>query len=325
MKSLIAVLAVAACVSWNTTALAQTAGFDGKTIKIVVPFAAGGAQDVIARLVGNKLSSRIGASVIIENKGGAAGLIGADTVAKADPDGTTLLMATGGAITIAPNRTVKLTYDPRVDFAPVALIADTPMTIAVRNQSPFKSLEDLIREAKARPGGISYASTGSGTVSNLTAELFAQGVGITFLHVPYRGAAPATTDLLSGQIDIMVTSSASIEPLVAGGQARVLASFTPARLPSLAGAPTISEASGLKGLEVPVWVGVLAPAKTPVVVIEKLAVELKAICGEADIVERFAKLGALATCGGPAELGMVLRDDFVRWRDVITKGNIKLE
>jgi tripartite-type tricarboxylate transporter receptor subunit TctC len=306
--------------------VAQTPAYpDGKTIRIVVPFAAGGAQDVMARLIGTKLSTRLGTSVIIENKGGAGGIIGADSVAKAEPDGTTLLMATGGAITIAPNRPQKLPYEPKADFAPVALVADTPMTIAVRSQSPFRTLAELIAEAKARPGALTYASTGAGTVSNLTGELLAQGLGITLLHVPYRGASPAISDLISGQIDAMVTSSASIDPLVAAGQARVLASFTAGRLGNLAGAPTIAEASSLKGLEVPVWVGFLAPARTPAPVVERLAREIGAICAEADIQERFAKIGALATCGAPAALAGVIEEDLARWKTVISKGNIKLE
>jgi tripartite-type tricarboxylate transporter receptor subunit TctC len=317
---------IASCLSIGVigpTAAQETAFLGGKTIKIVVPFAAGGAQDVIARLIAEKLSPRLGNTIIIENKGGAAGLPAADSVAKAEPDGGTLLMATAGAITIAPNRPQKLSYDPIADFASVALLADTPMVIAVGAQSRYATLAELIADARRRPGELTYASTGAGTVSNLTGELLSQALDIKLVHVPYRGAGPALPDVISGRVDAMVTSSASIDPAVAGRQARVLATFTPSRLASL-DAPTIGEASTLKGLEVPSWVGILAPAKTPAPVIERLARELTAICTEADTQERFAKIGALTTCGNAAALKTVIENDLERWKTVISKGNIKL-
>jgi tripartite-type tricarboxylate transporter receptor subunit TctC len=318
---------IAGCLSIGLIgpAAAQEPAFlGGKTMKLVVPFAAGGAQDVIARLVAEKLSPRLGNTIIIENKGGAAGLPAADSVAKAEPDGATLLMATAGAITIAPNRPQKLSYDPIADFASVALLADTPMVIGVGAQSRYATLADLIADARRRPGEVTYASTGAGTVSNLTGELLAQALDIKLVHVPYRGAGPAFPDLISGRIDAMVTSSASIDPTVAGGQARVLATFTPSRLPNFADVPTIGEAASLKGLEVPSWVGILAPAKTPAPVIERLAKELTAICAEPDVLERFAKIGALRTCGDSAALRSVIEKDLERWKTVISKGNIKL-
>jgi tripartite-type tricarboxylate transporter receptor subunit TctC len=318
---------IAGCLSIGIVgpAVAQDPAFlGGKTMKIVVPFAAGGAQDVIARLIAEKLSPRLGNTIIIENKGGAAGLPAADSVAKAEPDGATLLMATAGAITIAPNRPQKLSYDPIADFASVALLADTPMVIGVGAQSRYATLADLIADARRRPGEVTYASTGAGTVSNLTGELMAQALDIKLVHVPYRGAGPAFPDLISGRIDAMVTSSASIDPTVAGGQARVLATFTPSRLANFADVPTIGEAANLKGLEVPSWVGILAPAKTPAPVIERLAKELTAICAEADVLERFAKIGALRTCGDPIALRSVIEKDLERWKAVISKGNIKL-
>jgi len=178
-------------------------------------------------------------------------VIAADFVAKSAPDGNTLLLATGGAISIAPHLNPKLPYDPRRDFAAVAMVADTPMTLAVRSQSPYTSVAELLRDAKAKPGQISFASTGNGTVSHLTGELFAQTAGVQLLHVPYRGAAPAMTDLLGRQVALIVTSAASIDPMVEDNKARVLASFTTQRLPSLRGAPTMNEAAGIKGLEVP--------------------------------------------------------------------------
>jgi tripartite-type tricarboxylate transporter receptor subunit TctC len=305
---------------------AQEAAFlGGRTIRLIVPFTAGGAQDVIARLIADKLSPRIGNTIIIENKSGAGGVIAADSVAKAEPDGATLLMATGGAITIAPNRPQKLPYDPVADFTPVALLGDTPMVIAVGAQSRYTNLVDLIADARRRPGEMTYASTGVGTVTNLTGELMSQALDIKLLHVPYRGAAPAITDLMTGRVDAMVTSSASIEPAAAGGQARVLATFTASRLANFTGVPTVGEATNVKGLEVPSWVGILAPAKTPAPVLERLTKELVAICAEPNTQDRFAKIGAITTCGGASVLKTVIENDFDRWRTVIKKGNIKLE
>ena len=297
----------------------------GQTLHLVVPFAVGGAQDTIGRFLGAELATRMGITVVVENKAGAGGTIAADAVAKAAPDGNTLLLATGGAISIAPHLKAKLRYDPRKDFAPVALVADTPMTLAVRAQSPYHSVADVLKDAKARPGEVSFASTGNGTISHLTGELFAQTAGVKLLHVPYRGAGPAITELLGGQVALIVTSSASIDPMVEAKKARVLATFTTQRLANFASVPTMTEASGLKNLEVPVWVGFLAPAKTPPALLAKLSAELVAICKLPEAQERFRGLGALSTCGGAAELEKVIADDYDRWGKVIRQANIKAE
>ena len=319
MRTPLTALALAALTWWS----AAPAHAQGDVTRIVVPFAPGGAQDVIGRYLAERLGTRLGAPVVVENKAGAGGVIAADAVAKAKPDGRTLLLATGGAITIAPHLIAKLSYDPRKDFVPVALVADTPMTLAVRAQSPYASVADLIKDAKANPGKVSFASTGNGTVSHLTGELLAQSTGVQLLHVPYRGAGPAITDLLGGQVAAMVTSSASIEPMVIDKKARVLGSFTNAPIGALHGAPTMTEATGIKGLTVPVWVGLLAPAGTAKPVLDKLSAELQAICAQTGTVERFKALGAAATCGGPAELGQVIADDDKRWESVIRLGKIQ--
>jgi tripartite-type tricarboxylate transporter receptor subunit TctC len=318
-------LAALACAAALMVSPAHAQSGESRTLHIVVPFAAGGAQDVIGRYLGNKLTQRLGWTVVIDNKAGAGGVIAADGVAKAAPDGNTVLLATGGAISIAPHLNPRLPYDPRRDFTAVALVADTPMTIAVRAQSPYASVADLVRDAKARPGQVTFASTGNGTVSHLTGELFAQSAGIKLLHVPYRGAGPAITDLIGGQVASIVTSSASIDPMAEDKKARVLATFTSARLESLGNPPTMNEAAGIKGLEVPVWVGLLAPAKTPPAALEKLATEIQAICRLPETQERFKGLGALATCGGPRELEKVVADDYTRWERVIRTAGIKAE
>lgn len=307
-------------------ALAATLPVHAQTaVHLVVPFAPGGAQDVIGRYLAEKLAPRLGVPVVVDNKAGAGGVIAADYVAKAAPDGNTLLLATGGAISIAPHLNARLPYDARKDFAPIGMVADTPMTLAVRTQSPFKTVADVLREAKANPGKVSFASTGNGTISHLTGELLAQTAGVKLLHVPYRGAGPAMTDLLGGQVAMIVTSSASIDPMVEDGRARVLASFTKQRLANLKGAPTMAEASGFKGLEVPVWVGVLAPARTPSAAAEKLAAALHEVCVLPDTAKRFAGLGATVACGTSKELDAVIQEDYDRWGKVIKQGGIKTE
>lgn len=316
-------LGLAACLATATPLWAQQQAND-KPLRIVVPFAAGGAQDVIARYLGAKLTEKMGGTVIVDNKAGAGGIVAADAVAKAT-DGATVLLATGGAITIAPHLQAKLPYDPMHDLAPVALVGDTPMTIAVRAESPYKTLADVLRDAKAKPGQVTYASTGNGTVSHLTGALLAQAAGVNLLHVPYRGAAPALTDLLGGQVALIVTSAASIEPMVASGKARVLGTFSRAALPSLGTPPTVADAAGLAGMDVPVWVGVMAPARMPAASVEKLSAALVEVCNLPETKQRFAQLGAVNTCGGGAALAKVISEDSQRWAKVIKQGGIKVD
>lgn len=297
----------------------------GGALHVVIPFAPGGAQDVIGRWFGDKLASRLGVPVIVDNKAGAGGVLAADAVAKAAPDGQTLLLATGGAISIAPHLNPKLPYDPRRDFAAVAMVADTPMTLAVKADSPYKSLADVLRDARSRPGALAYASTGNATVSHLTGALLAQTAGVSLLHVPYKGAAPALNDLLGGQVPLIVTSAASVDAMVEAGKVRVLATFSRAALPNLANTPTVTQASGLTGLEVPVWVGFLAPARTPADKLERLATELTAICRLPETLERFKGLGAAPACAGRAALEKMVAEDTERWGQVVRRGEIRLE
>jgi len=319
LSRVLAAVLVSASAAALVPAHAQAQG--GQTIKLVVPFAPGGAQDVIGRYLADKLTQRLGSTVIVDNKAGAGGIIAADAVAKAAPDGNTLLLATGGAISIAPHLQSKMPYDARRDLVPVAMVADTPMTLATSASSPYRTVQDVLREAKARPGTLAFASTGNGTVSHLTGELLAQTAQVKLLHAPYRGAAPAINDLLGGQVPLIVTSTASIEPQVVAGKARVLATFTAQRVAALKDSQTMAEA-GVKGLEVPVWVGVMAPAKTPADKIEKLANELVAVCQLPETKERFKGLGAETTCAGTKAFDKVVADDFQRWGQVIKAGNI---
>jgi tripartite-type tricarboxylate transporter receptor subunit TctC len=298
---------------------------EAKTLKILVPFAAGGAQDVMARHIGPRLAERTGLTVVIENRAGAGGLLAADAVAKAGVEAPALLMATGGAVSIAPHLHAKLPYDPQRDLQPLALVADTPMTVAVRADSPLRSLADLVREARAKPGAVSYGSTGQGTVSHLAGALLAQAAGIDLLHVPYKGAAPALTDLLGGQIGAVVMSAASVDPMAEAGKLRVLGTFSRSHLASLGNPPTVAEALKLPSLDVPVWVGLLGSARLPADQARRLGEALLDICRQPDTRQAFAQLGATTTCAGPADFGRVIADDSQRWGTVIRQGRIKLE
>ena len=312
-------LALTACLVLSTAA-AQA----DKPLRIVVPFAAGGSQDVIARYLGAKLTTRLGFPVIVDNKAGAGGIVAADTVAKAT-DGATVLLATGGAISVAPHLQARLPYDPRRDLIPVALVADTPMTVAVRSDSAYKTLADVLKDARARPGQVSFASTGNGSVSHLTGALLAQASGVELLHVPYRGAAPALTDLLGGQVSMIITSAASIDPMVESGKARVLGTFSKAHLAKLGNPPTVGETLGLAGMDVPIWVGVMAPARTPLERLDKISAALMEACQLPETRDSFARLGAVNTCGNRAELERVITEDTARWARVVKLGGIKVE
>ena len=227
-------------------------------------------------------------------------------------------------MTVAPQYKADLPYDSRKDFLPLALVADTPMTLSVRTNSPFKTVDDYIKEAKAKPGKVTFATSGVGSVAHLTGELFSQAMGVKLLHVPYKGAAPAMTDLLSGQVASIITSAASIDPMIAADKARALASFTTERIPTLNGAPTMQEATGKKGLEVPVWAGFFAPLKTPPDQAARLSEALVAVCNAPATREKFKELGSMATCGDEGT-ERVFDGDYERWRQVFKAADIKIE
>lgn len=315
LRRLAACLLAAAALAIAAPASAQ----EGKLLRIIVPFQAGGQQDVLARHLATHLAPRLGGSVIVENRPGASGMLAAEQVARMPRDGSVLMMTTGGAISIAPHLYPKLPYDPVKDFAAVGMIADIPMAIVVRADSPLRTAEDLVKAARARPGRISVANTGNGSISHLTTELFAQRTGIQLLPVPYKGVG-AVQDLVGGQVEVLMISAASVESLVETNKARVLATFTSARLPGVGGAPTVTEALGVKGLDFPVWVGLLAPAGTPAAVLARLDQEIQAICGAPASLEKFRNL--LACRNGPA-LARVIEEDRERWGETIRKAGIK--
>lgn len=306
------------------TALLAASAAGADTLRIVVPFSPGGAQDTLARWYAQHIDERTEYSVIVDNRPGAGGSLAADEVGQAEPDGWTIMQASGGAITIAPHLR-DLPYDPQSDFAPIALFADTPMTLAVRADSAFERIEDVIAAAEADPGGVAYASTGHTSVSHLTGALLAQAAGIELMHVPYQGAAPALADLLGGVVPLMVTSAASIDQMVESGDARVLAVFSPVSLSNLEGVPTIEDALDAENLNSPVWAGYLAPAGTPQERIDELSQLIVEICELPETEERYLSLGATLTCGDATALAAVMDEDHARWGEVIEAAGIEAE
>lgn len=249
--------------------VAHAQSYPSRPIKIEVPFAPGGSQDVVIRLVSQKVAASLGQPLVVENKAGAGGIIAAETVAKAVPDGYTLLMATGGQVSVASALQAKLNYDPQKDLVPVVQLIETPMVLVVPESTQAANVAEFIAVAKRKPGMLTFASTGNGTISHLTGEAFKHAAGIDILHVPYKGAAQGLTDLLAGQVSAMFTSAASAQAYLSSKRLRALAVATTVRLPVLPTVPTFTEA-GLKGFVVPVWAGLMAPRGVPPDVVSRL-------------------------------------------------------
>jgi tripartite-type tricarboxylate transporter receptor subunit TctC len=299
-------------------ALAQT--YPAKPIRIIVPFAAGGAVDVVARAVGQRMSEQMGNPVIIENKPGASANLGAELVAKAQPDGYTLLMGANG---LATNMTLfrNLGFDTAKDFAPVARIGYAPLVLVVEASSPAKSLKDLIALARAQPGMLTYGSAGNGGSGHLASELLKLTTKIDVMHVPYKGGAPAMTDLLGGRLSFMLNNPLEVLANIKSGRLRALAVANPKRIAMLPDVPTFSEA-GVPGYDASVWWGLVAPAKTPKDIVAKLSSEaLKALENEG-VREKLSNLGAIVDPAGPEEFGKFLNAEIDKWSGVIKAAGI---
>ena len=300
-----------------------SAGYPDRIIRIVVPFAPGGGTDVVARTLGQEMAKDLGVSIVIENKPGAGTIIGTQAVATSEPDGYTLLMGTF-AHAVNPSLNPKLPYDPHKDFAPVALIARSFNIVVVNPKSPFQSVADLIAAAKAEPDKLSYGTFGTGTSAHLAGELFKSMAKVDLTTVPYKGAAPAITDLIGGQIQVMFTTVASAASLIEGGQLRALAVTSVERSPAFPQLPTVAEA-GVPGYAAESWYGLFAPAKTPADVIDRLNKSAaKAVQSEA-----FKRLGVneglVMIARPPEELDRYVRGEEERWRKVIRDAGIKVE
>jgi tripartite-type tricarboxylate transporter receptor subunit TctC len=315
--------ALAACVFAMLAGGNARAAYPDRIIKIVVPFAPGGGTDVVARTLAQEMAKELGVSIIIENKPGAGTIIGTQLVATSEADGYTLLMGTF-ANAVNPSLYAKLPYDQHRDLAPVALIARSFSIVVVNPKSSIQSIRDLIAAAKAAPDKLSYGTYGTGTSAHLAGELFKHMANVNLTTVPYKGSAPAITDLIGGQIHVMFTTVASAASLIEGGQLRALAVTSAERSPAFPNLPTVSE-SGVPGYDAEAWYGLFVPARTPPEIIDRLnrvaAVAVKA--------EAFGKLsvneGLVLVAGPPGEFDRYFREEEDRWRKVIQGAGIKAE
>ena len=305
-------------------AAGEAAAYPSRPVRVVVPFAAGGGADVVARLVFTRLSARMGQSFVIDNRGGAGGIVGTDAVAKAAPDGYTLLLGQTGPNALNPALFSKIPYDAVADFAPVVQLTAYPYVIAVHPASPFASLRELVAEAKTKPGTVAFGTAGTGSSAQLAAELFMRITGTTLIHVPYKGAGPALMDTAAGVTPVAFGDIAGATPLVTSGRLRGLAVTGTRRTPLLANVPTIAEA-GYPGAEALAWHGVYAPARTPVEIVAKLNAEIAAVLAEPAVRDRLRQEGLETVGASPAAFGEYTRAEIRKWGEIVRAAGIRVE
>jgi tripartite-type tricarboxylate transporter receptor subunit TctC len=300
---------------------AQT--YPDKAVRVIVPFPPGGAADIVARHVTQKLSEALGAQFIVDNRGGAGGAIGTEAGARAAPDGYTLLIASSSTMSINPHLAVRTSYDPLRSFTPIILIGHAPNVLVVHPSIPAKSVRDLISLARAKPESLSYASNGAGTLSHLTGELFMQRAGVKLLHVPYKGAAPAVIDTISGQVSMLFAAYPSIAVHERSGKLRAMAVTSARRIELAPNLPTVAET--LPGFESSQWWGMYGPAGLPPAFVTKLNTEAGKVLVQPELKKRLAADGAVPGAGSPADLAAYLKADYEKWGKVVKAGGIKGE
>jgi tripartite-type tricarboxylate transporter receptor subunit TctC len=306
-------LAVGATLLLGGAALAQD--YPSRAVKIVVPFPAGGSNDIIARIMAQKLTERSSHPFVVENRGGAGGNIGAEAVATSDPDGTSLLLTAPPPLTTNASMYKKLPFDPATAFAPVALIATVPIVLVVHPSLGVKTISELVALAKAKPGTLNFGSSGIGATNHLAGELLKSMTGIDIVHVPYKGAAPAMNDLLAGHIPMMFDNMPALLPQVQGKLINAIAVAGAKRASALPDVPTVAET--IPGFEASAWFGLVAPAKTPAAMLAKLQDDVTAILQMPDVQKRFAELGAEPGTVTGAAFGQFLADETTKWAKII--------
>jgi tripartite-type tricarboxylate transporter receptor subunit TctC len=320
----IATLGLAATVLDVSAQAPSAAAYPDRVVKIVVPYPPGGAIDPVARAIAQRLTERWPHPVIVENRPGGNTFIAAEAVAKAAPDGYTLIVAAVGTLAVNPNVYARLPYDPARDYAPITKLADLPLMLVVAPSAPWQSVADVIDAARREPGKLTFASGGAGQGSHLAGELFKSMAGISITHVPYKGNAPAVADVMGGHVGMIFDGMAASLPNVRAGKLRALAVTTTKRSASIPELPTVAE-SGLPGFEVASWFGLLAPAGTPAPVIAKLNAAVVPILKEPDVVKLMDNLGLEPAPGTPDEFAAYIRAEQAKWARVVREAKIQIE
>ena len=314
-------LAIAAA-SFATGALAQA--FPSKPIRLIVPFPPGGGTDIIARETSQKVAAATGWTFVIENKPGAGGNMGVDAVAKAPADGYTIVLGQTSNLAINPSLYAKMPYDPQKDLVPIVLVANAPLVMVTSATSQYKTLAEAVNAAKARPGAINFASPGNGTVAHLASELFQKAAGIKTQHVPYKGAAMALTDVISGNVDLYMSSVPTLLGQIKQGKLRALAVTSTKRVDDLPNVPTISE-SGYKGFDASTWFGMLAPAGTPKDVVARLNAEFNKALQQPELRKKLGDEGADPAGGTPEQFATLIKDEALRWGKVVKESGVRID
>lgn len=300
------------------------AQYPGKPVRMIVPFPPGGSNDIVARMIGHEMTGRLGQQVIIDNRGGAGGIIGSEIAAGSAPDGYTLLII---SVAYAYNPAIyksRLKFDPEKSFVPVAMLGTGPNVLAVNPKVPVNSVKELIAMAKARPGSVAYATAGLGSFQHLGSEMFRLQAGIDMLHVPFKGGGPAMADVIAGNTRVVIGSLLQTMPFIRSGRLKPLGVGSARRNPALPHVPTIAEA-GVPGYEASNWWGIVAPAGTPMAAVNRLNAELQKILAGADIQKKFETQGGEAVYKGPAEFGKFIRAETAKWSKVVRDAGIKAE
>jgi tripartite-type tricarboxylate transporter receptor subunit TctC len=325
MRNLPANLLIAiVCVLTSLSGHANAEQWPTRVVKFVVPFSAGGTTDILGRLMAQRLSEEYGQQFVVENKGGAGGNIGTDAVAKAAPDGYTFVVGTPGPHVINQFLYKNQPFDSSRDLAPVIVIARVPNIITVNPDVQAKTLKELIDLVKAQPGKLSYATAGIGGTGHVAMELMKSMTGMDILHVPYRGSAPALTDVVGGRVEVSSDNLPAVQPFVEAGKLRALAVTTTKRWPELPDVPTVAEA-GVPGYEASAWFTIAAPAKTPREIIDKVNASVNKYMSEPETIARMRKLGAEPVGGSPEDMGKLIAEETAKWKKVIDFAGLKAD
>jgi tripartite-type tricarboxylate transporter receptor subunit TctC len=324
MKHIAFTRALLACLSAGLMGIAGAQEYPAKPVRLIVPFAPGGLADTSARAVAEKLGTRLGQSVVVENRAGASGNIGMQFVAQAAPDGYTLVLGFDGTVVINPHIFTKPGFDSLADFAPVTKLGDATLLLVGHPSVPAKNIRELIDLEKSKPGALSYGTSGTGGTPHMVGELLNQRMGTKFVHVPYKGGGQAVIDVVGGQIPLVFTAVASAQQHVKSGKLVGIGVTSARRSPSLPEVPTFAE-SGLTDFVVDSWVGILAPAKTPKPIVERLQREIAEVLRDPEVRSRYATLGIEPVGNTPEQFAVQIRADLARWEKVVKQANIRIE